>query len=170
MARENRDNIQRTLILLKPDALHRQVCGEIITRIERAGLKIVGWKMVHSDKERALKHYTEDITERRGQHVRDVLVDMLLSSPVVAMCVEGISAMEIMRKLCGATQPLEAASGTIRGDYSHVSYKHADANDLVIYNLIHASTSLEEAESEINVWFTKDELFDYETVHERFTQ
>ena len=155
------ETIQRTLVLLKPDALERGLIGEIIQRFEKVGLKIVGLKMVWPTEETALKHYTEDLAVRRGEHVRQLMVEMLVSGPVVAMVLEGIEAVELVRKLVGGTEPKMAAPGTIRGDYAHVSYKHADAKGKGIQNLIHASANAEEAGQEIQVWFDADELHEF---------
>src|SRR5579864_682984 len=118
--------MERTLVLLKPDAVDRGLVGEIMTRFERAGLKIAGLKMTWPKKEHAEKHYTEDLAQRRGQHVRDMMIEMITSGPIVAVVLEGVEAVEIVRKMAGATEPKAAAPGTIRGDYSHVSFKHAD--------------------------------------------
>lgn len=159
--------IERTLVLLKPDAVERGLMGEIIHRFERVGLKIVGLKLVQPNKETALLHYTEDITVRRGQHVRDMLVEFLATGTIVAMVLEGVAAVENVRRLVGSTQPKEAVPGTIRGDFSHVSYAYADSKNMVIKNLIHASSSLEEAKTEIKVWFKESELVNYSSVHDK---
>ena len=158
--------IERTLVLVKPDGVHRQLVGEIISRFERAGLKLVGIKMFWADKEHAMKHYSEDITIRRGENVRNKLLRFLVIGPVVAICLEGIEAIEIVRKIVGDTQPKTALPGTIRGDYSHMSYAYADAKDKAIPNLIHASTTKEEAEYEIALWFKSEELHSYKLPHE----
>jgi len=155
------ETIQRTLVLLKPDAVDRGVIGEIIQRFERVGLKIVGLKMLWPDEETALKHYTEDLAIRRGEHVRKLMVEMLVSGPIVAIALEGVEAVELVRKMVGATEPKSAAPGTIRGDFSHVSFKHADARKMGVYNLVHASGSPEEAIQEINVWFDPSELHEF---------
>jgi nucleoside-diphosphate kinase len=161
--------MERTLVLLKPDALDRGLVGEIITRFERAGLKIAGLKMVWPKKELAALHYTEDLAKRRGQHVRDLMIEMLTSGPIVAMALEGVEAVEIVRKMVGTTEPKAAAPGTIRGDYSHVSFKHADSKKMGVYNLVHASGSAEEALVEIAVWFSKEELHDHRPGYTRHT-
>ena len=158
--------IERTLVLIKPDGVQRGIVGEIISRFEKVGLKIIGMKFVHSDEEKAKRHYTEDISERRGEHVRNVLVKFLQEAPVVALVLEGISAIKVVRKMVGATQPLEAVSGTIRGDYTHVSYQYADAKGIAVRNVIHASSDPEDAEREIFVWFNKDELYSYSLAHD----
>jgi nucleoside-diphosphate kinase len=161
--------MERTLVLLKPDAVDRGLTGEIISRFERVGLKIAALKLVWPEKEHAAKHYTEDLAKRRGQHVRDLMIEMLTSGPVVAMCLEGVEAVEIVRKMVGTTEPKAAAPGTIRGDYSHVSFKHADSKKMGVYNLVHASGSVEEAPVEIAVWFTPEELHDYSPGYTKYT-
>lgn len=150
--------MERTLVLLKPDAVDRGLVGEIMHRFERVGLKIVGLKMVQAERDHAERHYTEDLAIRRGQHVRDMMITMLMEGPVVALCLEGIDSVELVRKMVGGTEPKAAAPGTIRGDYSHMSFKHSDEKKIGIYNLIHASSSAPEAEQEIAVWFKPEEM------------
>lgn len=161
--------MERSLVLLKPDAIDRGLIGEILTRFERAGLKIAGIKMVQAKKEHAEKHYTEDLAIRRGQHVRDLMIEMITSGPIVAIVLEGIEAVEVVRKMVGSTEPKSALPGTIRGDYSHVSFKHADSKKMGVKNLIHASGSVEEAPVEIAVWFTPEELLDHKPDYTRHT-
>ncbi|HYV33867.1 MAG TPA: nucleoside-diphosphate kinase, partial [Candidatus Limnocylindria bacterium] len=126
--------MEKSLVLLKPDAVDRGLIGEIIQRFERVGLKIAGLKMVWPKKEHAAQHYTEDLAQRRGQAVRDLMIEMLTSGPIVAIALEGVEAVEQVRKMIGATEPKSAAPGTIRGDYAHVSFKHADAKKMGVYN------------------------------------
>jgi nucleoside-diphosphate kinase len=161
--------MERTLVLLKPDAVDRGLIGEIITRFEKVGLKIAGLKMVWPEKEHAAKHYTEDLAKRRGQAVRDLMIAMISSGPVVAMVLEGVEAVEIVRKIVGTTEPKSAAPGTIRGDYSHVSFKHADEKKIGVYNLVHASGNLEDAKAEIPVWFTEKELHGHKPGYTKHT-
>ena len=161
--------MERSLVLLKPDAIDRGLIGEIITRFERAGLKIAGLKLVWPKKEHAAKHYTEDLAVRRGAHVRDLMIEMITSGPIVAIALEGVEAVEIVRKMVGTTEPKSAAPGTIRGDYSHVSFKHADSKKMGVYNLVHASGSLEDAASELAVWFTPEELHDHKPDYTKHT-
>lgn len=149
---------EQTLVILKPDALDRGIIGEIITRFERMGIKIIGMKLLVSEKDTARRHYTEDLAKRRGEHIRTMMIAMLTSGPMVALALEGIDAVEVVRKAVGATEPKSAAPGTIRGDYAHMSYSFADKKGMGIFNLIHASSSLEEAASEIAVWFKPEEL------------
>lgn len=159
--------LERTLVLLKPDAVERGLIGAITTRFEQAGLKIVGLKMYWCDEDFAKRHYTEDVARRRGEHVRKFMVEMLCSGPSVAMVLEGVEAIELVRKMVGATEPKAAAPGTIRGDFAHISYAYADAKKIGIKNVIHASSSKEDAEVEIALWFSQAELFSYETVQEK---
>lgn len=161
--------IEKTLVLLKPDAVKRGVMGEIITRFERVGMKIVAMRLVQVSEEQAKKHYTEDISIRRGEHVRQYLVDFVTSGPVLAMVLEGVDVIENVRMMVGSTEPKSAVPGTIRGDYSHVSYSHADAEKKVVANLIHASSDQADAEREIGVWFNIDDIANYKTVHEAHT-
>jgi len=161
--------IQRSLILLKPDALDRGIIGEVITRFERVGAKIVGMKLIVSAEDTAKKHYTEDLAERRGEKVRQLMIDMLTSGPIVALTLEGVEIVEVVRKMVGATEPKSAAPGTIRGDFAHVSFQHADSKDIGIFNLIHASGSPEEAEVEIGVWFKPEELVEHDPSYTKYT-
>jgi nucleoside-diphosphate kinase len=161
--------LERTLVLLKPDAVDRGVVGEIITRFERVGAKLVGMKLLVSEKDTAQKHYTEDLAQRRGQHIRDLMIHMLTAGPIVAMVWEGVEIVEIVRKLAGTTEPRAALPGTIRGDYSHVSYKYSDAKKIGVFNLIHASASLEEAKTEIAVWFKTEELVNHKPSYTKLT-
>ncbi len=159
--------IERTLVLIKPDGVQRTLVGRIISKFEDAGLKIVGLKMKWADKEFALKHYTEDLAKRRGQHIRDQMVEFISSGPIVAIALEGVNAIENVRKLTGDTEPKAALPGTIRGDFSHVSFEHADSKKSPVKNIIHASSNKTDAEHEINLWFEKKELHTYKTVHEQ---
>jgi nucleoside-diphosphate kinase len=154
--------IQRSLVLLKPDALDRGIVGEILTRFERVGAKLVGMKLLVSEKDTAMKHYTEDLAKRRGEKVRELMVAMLTSGPIVALVLEGIEIVEVVRKMVGGTEPKSAAPGTIRGDYAHVSFKYADEKQIGVFNLIHASGSPEEAPVEIDVWFRPEELVEHD--------
>lgn len=161
--------IERTLVLLKPDAVKRGVMGEIITRFEKVGMKIVACRLAWVDAAKAREHYTEDITIRRGEQVRNYLVDFITSGPVLALVIEGVDAIENVRMMVGPTEPKTALPGTIRGDYSHISYKHADEQKKVVSNLIHASADAADAEREIYVWFNNDEIFDYQTIYQSQT-
>lgn len=163
---------ERTLVVLKPDAVQRGVVGEIVSRFERAGLKIVGMKMLQPSSKHYHHHYETigKLISRRGQKAFDSIVNFMQTGPVIAFVLEGVEAVTLVRKITGATEPKSAMPGTIRGDYAHTSFAYADANDVGVPNLIHASSDLEEAKAEIAHWFAEEELFDYETAHDKFTQ
>lgn len=161
--------LERTLALLKPDAIHRGIVGEILQRFEKVGAKMVGMKLLVSEKDTAHKHYNEDLAKRRGEKIRRAMIQMLLSGPIIAVVFEGIDIIEVVRKLVGDTEPKSAAPGTIRGDYAHISYRYADKKGIGIFNLIHASSSLREAKAEIGVWFKPEELISHKPAYTRFT-
>lgn len=184
--------MEKTLVLLKPDAVQRGLVGEIISRFEQAGLKLVATKMVRPSQELADKHYPTSRTEfidGMGQKTLDSykeqgleplkefgsddphviglqvqrwLVDFLSSTPVVALVLEGKNAIKKVRDLAGHTIPSMAESGTIRGDHSEDSAVQANREKRAIHNLVHASGDPAEAEFEINLWFSSGELHDYE--------
>ncbi|MBI4598668.1 nucleoside-diphosphate kinase [Candidatus Uhrbacteria bacterium] len=185
-------NVQRSLILIKPDGVQRGHIGDIIGRFERAGLKLVAIKMVHPAVEDVDKHYalTEEwmlaVYEKAkakhdaegkpfphvdhvsyGTAIKNGLMDFLVSAPIIAMVWEGEGVVSIVRKLVGATEPASAVPGTIRGDLSHDNYALANAQNRPLRNLIHASGTNDEAEQEITVWFTDVELQKYEHVNDR---
>jgi len=164
--------LERTLILLKPDALQRAIVGEIITRFERVGLKIVAAKVIKPSEEQYYYHYETigKMISRRGQEAFDVTLSFMQDGPVLAMVLEGIEAVSLVRKMVGTTEPKSAEPGTIRGDFSHISFDYANKNGLSIPNLIHASGDSDEAKQEINHWFRPEEIFEYATVHDKFTQ
>jgi len=164
--------MERTLIVLKPDALQRGIVGEIVSRFEKVGLKIVGTKMLKPDYDHYFHHYETigTLRTRRGKEAFDVTLNMMQEGPVIALVLEGVGAVEQVRKMVGATEPKSALPGTIRGDYSHMSFSHANAEEVGIPNLIHASADPEEAAKEIAHWFSESELFNYEAVHEKYTQ
>lgn len=139
---------QKTFAMLKPGALQRRIVGELISRIERKGLKIVGMKLMNVPEELCREHYAE----HKGKPFYDDLVSYVTSSPVVAMVVAGEDAIPMLRILCGATKVDQAVPGTIRGDFAAATTK----------NIIHASDSPESAEREINLWFDEAEIAEYE--------
>lgn len=165
-------DVEKTLVLFKPDAVQRGVVGEILTRFERVGLKIVGTKMIAPDRDHYFKHYEEigQMVTRRGEETFNITLDLMLQGPVIAMVFEGVEAVALVRKLVGTTEPKSAAPGTIRGDFSHMSFGFADSAKKGIPNLIHASGDPEEAEKEIGHWFADEELYDYSALHEKFTR
>lgn len=150
--------IERTLILLKPDAVSRGIVGEVITRFEKVGAALVGMKLLVSEKDTAELHYREELAQRRGEKVRQLMISMITSGPIVALVLEGVEIVEVARKMVGSTEPKAAAPGTIRGDFTHISFNHADEKGIGVFNLIHASATPEEAEVEISVWFKPEEL------------
>ena len=160
--------IERTLVLIKPDGVKRGLMGRIITRFEDAGFRIVGMKMVWVDRKFAEKHYTEDITVRRGEKVRNLLLGFITEGPVLAICIEGVNAIENVRKMVGSTEPKSALPGTIRGDFAHVSYGQADKHDRAVANLIHASGDKKDAAVEVPLWFSAKETHTYKTVHDYY--
>lgn len=164
--------MERTLIVLKPDTLQRGIAGEIITRFERVGLKIVAAKMLSPDYDHYFHHYEGigELKTRRGDKAFDVTLALMQEGPVLAMVLEGVESVELVRKMIGATEPKSALPGTIRGDYSHISYSHADKEQVGIPNIIHASATVAEANKEIAHWFSEAEIFEYESVHEKYTQ
>lgn len=164
--------IERSLIVFKPDSVQRGIVGEILSRFEKTGLKIVGAKMLQPSYDHFYHHYENigKMISRRGQKAFDVTLAMMNEGPVIAFVLEGVEAVSLVRKMVGATEPKAALPGTIRGDYSHMSFGHADASDTGIPNIIHASGDPDEATLEIAYWFSETELFSYQTVHDKFTQ
>jgi len=156
--------IQQTLVLIKPDGVARGLIGEIISRFEKVGLKIVGLKMLHVDKNFAKEHYSAHV----GKPFYKPLEEFITSGPVVAMVIEGIEAVEQVRKMVGSTEPKGSPPGTIRGDYAHMSYRYADEKGKTICNLIHASGTVEEAKGEVALWFSIEELHNYKRTSDDF--
>lgn len=162
------NHIEKTLIVLKPDCIQRGLAGEIISRFEKVGLKIVAAKVVSPDKDFYHHHYEGigKMITRRGQDKFDYTLAFMLKGPVLAMVLEGVEAVGVVRKMVGTTEPKEAAPGTIRGDFAHISFAHADEEKKATPNLIHASGDVEEAKEEIAHWFTEKEIYDYKLSHE----
>ncbi len=161
---------QKTLVVLKPDTIGRGLVGEVLMRFERVGLKICGIKMVQPDKDFYFHHYETigKMISRRGQKAFDMTLDYMNVGPVVAIVLEGVESVKLMRKMVGATQSSEAAPGTIRGDYSHMSFDYADVINQGLPNMIHASGDPEEAALEIAHWFKPEELFEYDLCNKPF--
>jgi len=143
---------QRTLVLLKPDAVNRRLIGEIISRFEKKGLKIVAMKMLWLSREKAEKHYEV----HKDKPFYESLIDYITSGPIVAMVLEGDRAIEVVRKMMGKTNGIEAEPGTIRGDFA-MSIQN---------NLVHGSDSEESAKREIPIFFDDSELLEYRLVDE----
>jgi len=188
----NQIRFERTFCMVKPDGVKRALIGDIIRRFEKAGLKIVAMKMLTPSATQAKNHYpmsdeawvlrlgekslssfenieaealdvlgTVDKAEI-GKRVSHSLVEFLSSGPVVAMVIEGVQAIDMVRKLCGHTLPFKADVGTIRGDYSVDSPVVANAEFRAIHNLIHASENQSEAKNEIKLWFGDDKIPTYD--------
>ena len=146
--------MERTLVILKPDAVQRGLVGEIIHRLERRGLQVIGLKMLAVDRALAERHYAV----HQGKSFYDGLIAYITSSPVVVGVFAGANAVLIVRNTVGATRPYEAAPGTIRGDLA------VDVGR----NLIHASDSVENGEAEVALWFRPDELVEYQLTNGRW--
>lgn len=167
-----KDLVQRSLVVLKPDSVQRGIIGEIISRFERVGLKIVGMKMVMPDEDQYRAHY-EDIGKmitRHGEQIFRYNLNYMMTGPVIAMALEGVEAVPLVRKIVGPTEPKSAEMGTIRGDYSHMSFGYSDAKGMGVPNLVHASSNIEEAKKEIALWFKPEELYDYSDLNEKYTR
>ena len=139
--------MERSLVLIKPDAIQRGLTGEIISRLEKKGLKLVAMKMIHMDKSMAEKHYAI----HKSKPFFEKLVSFITSSPIIAIVFQGSNVVNIIRRSMGETNPAESASGTIRGDFA-ISIEH---------NLIHGSDSPENATKEISLFFSSGEILDY---------
>ncbi|MDP4009873.1 MAG: nucleoside-diphosphate kinase [Candidatus Shapirobacteria bacterium] len=182
---------EKTLIIIKPDGVQRTLIGEIIKRYEKTGLKLIAMKMVIPTGELVDKHYNVDPEwpqkvgtkalasyERTGKtppstdplvlasNVLNGLISYLSSGPVVVMVWQGMHAVGIVRKITGSTEPLSSDVGTIRGDFTIDSYEVADIANRSVRNLIHASSSTEESEKEIALWFRSEELMNYRLFNE----
>jgi len=141
--------MEQTLVLIKPDGIQRGLVGEIITRFERKGIRIRGFKMMRVTKEFAAEHYAV----HKDKDFYNKLIDFITSGPLCAMVLSCPDVIRLVRNMIGATCPIDAAPGTIRGDYASVTNK----------NLVHSSDSPENAESEIALWFKHDEILQWES-------
>lgn len=186
---------EKTFVLIKPDGVKRGLTGEIISRIEQRGLKIAALKMIWATKDQIDEHYPKDATwvkrlgektlmtyekygydaeqelgtnesGKIGKIVREWLIDYMTSGPMVKMIVEGIHAVDMVRKMVGNSIPALAEMGTIRGDFSVDSSVLANRGKRAIHNLVHASETPEEADYEINFWFAPEELCEYKRAEE----
>jgi len=182
---------EKTFVIVKPDGVQRSLVGEVIKRIERTGLKIVGLKMIMATEDQCWKHYNKDdawflrkgtkIVEDRkannmpvekealdyGKDIIGQLVKFMTSGPIVALVVEGNQSVGIVKKLVGGTEPATSDVGTIRGDFTVDTYNIATFDGRAVRNLIHCTDVPEEAEREINLWFTPQELLNYRLVAEQ---
>jgi nucleoside-diphosphate kinase len=183
-------NIERTLIAIKPESIQRHLIGEFISKFEKRALKLVACKLVVPTQKQIEKHYPDDEEwylssgtktyenyKARGidpgmtpiqlaKRTRQRLIEHLTNRPLLLMVWEGPHAVSLGRKTAGATNPLIADIGSIRGDYSTESYELADDIERAIHTLIHASSSVQEAEREIKIWFSEDEILNYDLVTE----
>lgn len=186
---------QRTLVLVKPDGVKRGLVGEVLKRIEQRGLKLIAVKMVQVDRKHLEKHFPSDPewmarlgdkglktfaeydldpkehmgTDDRveiGRRVKESLFEYMTSGPIVAMVVEGLHAIDMVRKLAGNTLPVFAEMGTVRGDFSVDSPAVANIEGRAIHNIMHASETPEEAENEIDLWFRPEEIHSYKRAEE----
>lgn len=164
--------MEQTLVIFKPDAVQRGIVGEIISRFERAGFKIVGAKMLQPDHDHYVEHYEGigTLKTRKGDEIFNDTVAGMQAGPVIALILEGVEAVETVRKMIGDTEPRSALPGTIRGDYAHVTYGQVSGSGRGLANIIHASADSEEAKREIAHWFKPEEIVSYEATHEQFTQ
>lgn len=181
---------EKTVVLIKPDGVKRGLIGEITSRIEKRGLKIIALGMIWATKEQIDDHYPKDkewITrlgektkatfdkynldikevmntdnyEKLGKAVRKWLIDYMTSGPMLKMVIKGVHAIDMLRKLTGNTIPALAEMGTIRGDFSVDSPAVANKNKRAVHNIVHASENEKEAKHEIEFWFSPDEIHDY---------
>lgn len=181
---------ERTLVIIKPDGVHRSLIGEIIQRLERTGLKIIGMKMLLATSEQCWKHYNKDnewflkkgtgVVENRkkiglpvekeaieyGKDIIRSLEKYITAGPVVAFVIEGNSSVGIVKKLVGGTEPATSPAGTIRGDLSLDSYAVCDLDGRAARNLIHCTDNPKESDYEIPIWFNESELIAYRSAQE----
>jgi nucleoside-diphosphate kinase len=164
--------MEQTLIIFKPDSVQRGIVGEIISRFEKAGFKIVAMRMVEPSYEHYVEHYEGigTLKTRKGEEIFESTLSSMQEGPVIAMVVEGVEAVEAVRKMVGDTQPKSALPGTIRGDYAHVTYSQASSVGKGVANIVHASADSDEAKKEIAHWFKPEEIYNYQAVHENYTQ
>jgi nucleoside-diphosphate kinase len=161
--------MERTLVVLKPDTVQRSLVGEILTRFEKAGLKIVGIKMVRPDEEHFRKHYEgiSKMISRWGEDIYKVTLSQLTEGPVIAIALEGVEAVQHVRKMVGKTDPKDSAPGTIRGDYTHITRAYTNPKGATLPNLVHASGDVDEATQELALWFDEGELYEYSTLNDQ---
>ncbi len=182
---------EQSLVILKPDTIQRSLIGELISRIEKTGLKMIALKMFMAEEEKLWQHYNKDdkwfqekgeklVENRKAQSMpvekeaieygRDIigaLVNFMSCSPVIGMIIEGNQAVGIVKKLVGGTEPLSSDVGTIRGDLTLDSYELANIDSRAIRNLIHCSDHPDEAKREIGLWFKSEEITSYSLISEK---
>lgn len=164
--------MEQTLVIFKPDTVMRGIIGNVLTRFEQAGFKIVGMKMIKADDEQLYYHYETigKLKTRKGNEIFSSQLKSMQDGPVLLMVLEGVEAVSNVRKMVGETEPKSAQPGTIRGDFAHANYASAANIGKGVANIVHASATTDEAKKEIAHWFTKQEMFNYKNVHEGFTQ
>lgn len=165
--------IQRTLVVLKPDTIGRSIIWEIVGRFERAGLHIVAMKMVSPNADFFRWHYEGigKLWTRKWEDILNSVIKDMMKNPVIAIVLEWAWVVEYVRKIVWSTEPRSAAPGTIRWDFAHMSYAYVDNNPWSsVYNLVHASADLSEAEQEIKHWFSEWEMFDHKPLHSFYTR
>jgi nucleoside-diphosphate kinase len=147
-------DLQRTVVLLKPDALQRDLLGQILTRFERKGLKIVGLKLSQPSGDLWDEHYSHHVEKPFYKGLKD----FMMHGPLVAIALEGLGAVDEVRKIVGSTNPQEADAGTIRADFAMS----------IAANLVHASDATETAEAELKRFFNEDELYTYKKISDQY--
>jgi len=187
----NKFQNQQTLLIVKPDGVQRSLIGDIISRVERTGLKVAALKMLVPSRDQLISHYNKsdawylkkgaNIAENLkvnglpalkepieyGKEIIEQIVKFMTSGPVVAMVVQGNEAVAVVKKIVGGTEPATSDVGTIRGDYTIDSYEHATVDGRAVRNLIHCSDEVAEAKREIGVWFSDEEIVKYRLVQEQ---
>lgn len=182
---------ERTFVAVKPDGVQRALVGEIIKRIERTGLKIIGLKMFVATREKANEHYGKDDEwciskgsnllknlEARGEktnktalelgrEIVEHLLTFMTAGPIVGIVVEGNKSVDIVKKIVGGTEPSTSDVGTIRGDFTIDSYDLSNVDGRAVRNLVHCSDKVSEAEREIKIWFKEDELTSYNSIQDK---
>lgn len=182
---------EKTLVIIKPDGVQRSLVGDIISRIERTGLKIIAIKMLVANEDTLWKHYDKDdawfiekgaiaIESRKSQGLevdkeaieygKDILrgnISFMTSGPIVVLIVQGNQSVGVVKKLVGGTEPLTSDVGTIRGDYTVDTYSLANSSSRAVRNLVHCSDKVSEAEREIALWFNESEIIKYNLANER---
>lgn len=182
--------MEKTVVLIKPDAIRKKIVGELISRFEKVGLKIIASKLIWVDKTHVGKHYSdnEDYNKKVGEKtlenykkygidpneslgtndplkigrmIRKWNMEFLSSGPVFAFLLEGYGSVAIVRKMLGSLFPFDSQPGTIRGDYALESFVTANLNNRTAENIMHASGSVEEAEFERKLWFKEEEIYSY---------
>ncbi len=163
--------MEKTLVIFKPDSVMRGIVGSVLTRFEQAGFKIIGMKMVKANDKQLYFHYEGigKLKTRKGDEIFESQLSSMQDGPVILMILEGIEAVANVRKMVGETEPKTALPGTIRGDFAHANYSSAASIGRGVANIVHASATIDEAEQEIKHWFSKEEIFNYKSVHEQFT-